>query len=146
MSQRAYLRNATLLAAAGVAFSGYLSLTRLTRGICAFEEPCPFFLGHPACYTGFALFAGAFAISLLAWIRKTEESWPMFANTLLGIAGSVFAGMMSLEEVRHPVGYKLGLPTCAYGFVFFLVLLVYSLAAWVKHHEETQHGSSHHPA
>jgi hypothetical protein len=128
-----YLKVATGLSAAGTAFAGYLSLTRMTSGVCAFNEPCPFFLGYPACYTGFALFAIAFLVSLAALLAKTESLWPMTMNSVVGAAGILFAGRMTVEELAAPSGYRLGLPTCAYGLVFFLALLVSSVVALVSH-------------
>jgi hypothetical protein len=132
MSPRAYFRFATLLGAAGVVFSGYLSLTRMTRGVCAFDESCPFFLGYPACYTGFALFATAFLVSIVALVGKVDSAWPMVANVAVSAAGILFAGRMTITELAEHRAYRLGLPTCAYGFVFFVALLVLSLSAWVR--------------
>jgi hypothetical protein len=141
MTNRRYLAIATLLGAAGVAFAGYLSFTRLRSGVCAFEEPCPLFLGAPACFTGLALFAAAFLSSLSALLLKVESSWPAVANVVIGAAGTAFAGRMALIELAGPAHYKLGLPTCAYGFIFFLGLLVLSLAVWVK--AATHFGAPH---
>src|SRR5690242_5011985 len=107
MSTRTYLRVATILGAAGTAFAGYLSVTRMTSGVCAFNELCPFFLGYPACYTGFVLFAAAFLISLVAWLAKTESLWPIATNSLLGTAGIAFAGRMTVEELGAHAGYRL---------------------------------------
>ena len=129
MSRKAYLATATLLSAAGVCFSGYLSFVRLSRGVCAFAEPCPFFLGHPACYTGFALFATALAICLVGWTVRGGWSWTLFANGAVATAGVVFAARMTAAELPAHAGYRLGLPTCAYGLVFFLALLAVSIAA-----------------
>ncbi len=132
MSEQTYLRIATGLSAAGTAFAGYLSLTRMTSGVCAFDEPCPFFLGHPACYTGFVLFGVALAISTGALLSRATSAWPMIVNTLIGAAGTLFAARMTGRELSAFAGYKLGLPTCAYGFVFFVALLVVSLVAWMR--------------
>lgn len=126
-----YLVTATILSAAGAAFAGYLGLTRLTRGVCAFDEPCPLFAGQPACYVGFALFALALAVSVAALAARAHTTWPMAANAAIAAAGALFAADVSVEELRTHAGYRLGLPTCAWGLVFFVALLVVSLAAWM---------------
>jgi uncharacterized membrane protein len=133
MSTKTYVRFAMLLSAAGFLFSGYLSWTRMKSGVCAFAEPCPFFLGHPACYTGFALFSTALAISLVAWLAGSESSWPMLANGTVALVGTLFAGRMATMEVTAWSGYRLGLPTCAYGALFFAGLLTISVIAWLRH-------------
>ena len=129
-----------------MAFSGYLSFTRLHSGVCAFEEPCPMFLGTPACFTGLALFAVAFIASLSALAMKLESSGPAIVNLVVGAAGAVFAGRMAMLDFAGHQHYKLGLPTCAYGFVFFLALFVLSLTVWVKHTPEVHHGTPDHSA
>ncbi len=131
MSAKRYLGVAALLSASGVAFAGYLSFTRMTSGVCAFEEPCPFFLGHPACYTGLALFATALVVSVAALASKVEAAWPLAANAAVAVAGTLFSGRLTIDELAAHSGYRLGLPTCAYGLVFFVVLLAWTIAAWV---------------
>jgi hypothetical protein len=61
---------------------------------------------------------------LAALLAKTESLWPMTMNSVVGAAGILFAGRMTVEELAAHAGYRLGLPTCAYGLVFFLALLV----------------------
>ena len=133
MKSNHYLGVATLISGAGTAFAGYLSYERAASGICAFAEPCPFFLGQPACYTGFALFATAFLVSLAALLYKVEAAWPKAVNFAVAAAGTAFAGWMTRDELAAHSGYRLGLPTCAYGLVFFIGLLVWTLAASARH-------------
>lgn len=132
MSPKTNFKVATLLSGAGVAFAGYLSFIRMTSGLCAFDEPCPFFAGHPACYTGFALFAIALVVSLAALLAKLESTWPMVINSVVAFGGTLFAARLTLVETAGHSGYRLGLPTCAYGLVFFVALLVWSLAGCVS--------------
>jgi len=124
---RHYARWATFLGVAGTSFAGYLSWTRFTSGVCAFEEPCPFFLGQPACYTGFFLFAALLAVSLTALFTRT--SWPITINAALSALGVLFAGRMTVLELAAPQHYRLGVPTCAWGLVFFVAFLILSLRA-----------------
>jgi hypothetical protein len=129
LTLKRYFVIATAIAAAGSLFSGYLSFERMTSGVCAFSEPCPFFLGQPACYTGFALFLGAFAVSFLGWLFQVESVRPAIFNCVLGALGVSFAGRLTAVELRAHESYRLGLPTCAWGFIFFFALLVISVWA-----------------
>ncbi len=54
------------------------SSIKMRSGICAFNEPCPEFLGYPACYTGFGLFVLLFvptALALLASVSRAGPRW-----------------------------------------------------------------------
>jgi uncharacterized membrane protein len=131
MRTRNYLWAAAAIATAGVAFSGYLSAVRYASGVCALNDPCPFFLGYPACYTGFALFASLFVATGLALVVRARGRWPMCLNLAIATAGVLFAGRLTVMELVAPVhpDYAMGLPTCAYGFVFFAAMLVLSAVA-----------------
>jgi len=151
MKTTTYLRWATLLSAAGTIFAGYLSSVRLRSGICAFAEPCPFFLGRPACYTGLALFSTLLAISAFALLRVRESRWPVVANAIVSTMGVLFAARLSVGDLWALAGgarYEMGLPTCAYGLVFFVALLALSVAAWLKRPQRPKapqplHGAPH---
>ncbi len=132
METPTYLRVATLLSGAGVLFAGYLSAHRALLGVCAFDEACPFFLGYPACFTGFALFLALFAVSAIGLARRTEAAWPILANLGISTLGLAFAGGMTARELRAHVHYKMGLPTCAWGFLFFAAVMAASVAAGAK--------------
>lgn len=132
MRQPTYLRVATVLAAAGTLFSGYLSMVRLTSGVCALDEPCPFFLGYPACYTGFILFGSALWISLVALASKARTAWPLVVNGVIAATGVLFARAMVATELQSNVHYRLGLSTCSYGLIFFLALLGLSIYAGIR--------------
>jgi hypothetical protein len=127
-----YLRITSALALGGTAFSGYLSAVRLLTGSCAFNESCPVFLGYPACWYGFAMFASILATGLIAYYGnlKAESA----AKIIGGIAflGTVFAGRFVGIEVSSWLaagnpGYALVLPTCVYGLTFYLAVLVLSV-------------------
>ena len=133
MKPTTYLRVSTALTASGVLFAGYLSAHRALLGVCAFDESCPFFLGYPACYTGFALFSTLFIVSAIGLARRTEAVWPMVANLCVSSFGVVFAAGMAARELSAHVHYKMGLPTCAYGLVFFAAVLGASIAALGGH-------------
>ena len=129
-----YLKIAMLLTLAGTMFSGYLAGTKFFSGACAFREGCPVFLGFPACYFGFALFSTMFASTAYAWAYRVRTKWPVAVNTLVASLGVLFAGSFTAGELMtwFTSGFRafgrLGLSTCAYGLVFFVIILVLSLS------------------
>lgn len=134
MTLKTYLKWSILLTLGGVLFSGYLSGVRLISGICALNEPCPYFLGYPACYFGFAMYVIMFLTSIAAFLKKVRSLRAVkiiFAISLLGI---LFAGYFVAQELLRSftrgtfVLYGLGLPTCAYGLVFFIIIFSISLS------------------
>ncbi len=137
MTTKTFFNASLALSAAGTAFAGYLSGVKLLTKGCAFDEPCPYFLGYPACYYGFAMFVALLAISLLGRVGKLEER--KAAKGILAVAalGTVFAGRYVVEEAAGWFGaggvalYGFGLPTCVYGLVFYIALLALS-AAFLK--------------
>jgi hypothetical protein len=129
ITPKRYLTVAAVLSGAGTAFAGYLSYERASSGICAFAESCPLILGQPACYTGLALFAAAFLISVTALAVKVDVVWPRAINVALAIGGTLLSSWLTRDELLSHNGYRLGLSTCAYGMLFFIALLIWSLSA-----------------
>ncbi len=128
-----YLKWALGLSLAGSLFSGYLSFYKLLVASCAFNEPCPYFLGYPACWYGFAMFATLLALALFAWFGKLTTTVAAKATTAVALLGVLFAGRFTLIEVLSWLSgnaprYSLGLPTCAYGLVFYVAVCVVSIA------------------
>jgi hypothetical protein len=133
MQMSKYPAVATLLTLAGTLFSGYLVGIKFFSATCAFGEECPFFLGYPACYFGFALFFGMFVSSAYALATKASTKWPVIVNMVIASLGVLFAGSFTVGEIAswftagfHAFGL-LGLSTCAYGLVFFVIILVVSM-------------------
>ena len=131
MTHKRFARAALVVSAAGTAFSGYLSAKRMSSGICAFDESCPFFFGHPACYYGLALFAGLLFVAVAANVTRTQRAWPAAVSAVLAIAGVAFASTMTTLELHRGVRHPLLLPTCAWGAIFFAATLGLSIAALV---------------
>jgi len=136
MKPGTYLLSATALTACGSAFSGYLSAVKALRGQCAFNDPCPLFLGRPACYFGCALFVSMFAVSAISLAIRVQSKWPAIINSIIAVIGVLFALRMTLLEL---VGssmnrYAMGLPTCAYGLVFFCAIGILSIWALRARH------------
>ncbi|MFH1712227.1 MAG: hypothetical protein ABH846_03265 [Patescibacteria group bacterium] len=131
MKQTVYYKIAFGITLAGVLFSGYMSGIKFLSDTCAFNEPCPYFLGFPACYFGFAMFLALFLITTYAFAKKVKESWPKTANLIVALMGTLFAGYFTANELPDVLsgvaeGYSLGLPTCSYGLIFFVAILILS--------------------
>jgi len=122
------------LATAGFLFSGYMSGVKLFSGNCAFNESCPYFLGYPSCYFGFAMFTVIFVLSVLLWLRKMDAVKALTSLIAVGVLGILFAGYYTIGEMsvlfNQGLGaYLLGLPTCAYGLIFYVAITALALKA-----------------
>lgn len=118
-----------LLGIGGTLFSGYLSAVKFFTDTCAFGKACPYFLGYPSCYFGFAMFA---LITLFAGLHVAHIMDGREANKVvlaIGVCGTAFAGYFTALEVplllkNGLVAYIVGLPTCALGLLFFIAVTV----------------------
>lgn len=116
----------------GMAFAGYLSAVKLFTETCAFNESCPYFLGFPACYYGLFMYL---IITLFAGLHVAHLYDGKKANQIVLITaclGIIFAGYFTATEL--PVlfsdglsAYMLGLPTCALGLIFYVIIATLSL-------------------
>jgi len=130
MSQKPVsLRLVLIFSVAGLLFAGYLSGVKLFTSSCAFNETCPYFLGYPACFFGFAMYLALAILSIVAW-----RNFPNIRGSLNGILGVsilgiLFAGYFTLGELpklfSEGLGaYFFGLPTCALGLIFYIAILI----------------------
>lgn len=118
----------------GVLFSGYLSAVKLFSNTCAFGETCPYFLGYPSCYYGFVMFL---LIAIFGWRYANRKGQSRLnLNWLSGISflGILFAGYFTLGELPALISdglsaYILGLPTCALGLIFYVIVFILSIMA-----------------
>ena len=120
------------LGLAGLLFSGYLSAIKLFSATCAFNEPCPFFLGYPACYFGFGLFLIIFISAILGLTKAVSNKAMSKAIAYISFLGILFAGYFTVPEIKllfsgTDTGYSLGLPTCTYGLVFFVIIFIVAI-------------------
>ena len=127
-----YIKTMFFLGLAGLLFSGYLSFTKFFTSTCAFNEPCPYFLGYPACYFGFGMFLVIFLSSIYGYSKNTTEKIVNKIITTVSFLGILFAGYFTIPEISKllggiPTGYSLGLPTCAYGLVFYIIIFIVSI-------------------
>lgn len=134
MNGKTYLKITLGLGLGGTVFSGYLSAVRLLTGSCAFNESCPFFLGYPACWYGFAMFASILAAALISYSGKLQAESAAKIIGGLSLLGTLFAGRFVWIEISSWLaagnpGYSLVLSTCVYGLVFYVAILF--LSGWM---------------
>lgn len=135
MKTSTYAKVMFLLGLGGLLFSGYLSAVKFFTSTCAFSEPCPYFLGYPACWYGFTMFLIIFISSAYTLFKNTSEETLRKILLVVSGIGIIFAGSFTIPEIGKLIsgaktGYSLGLPTCAYGLIFYLIIFIYS--AWTR--------------
>lgn len=126
-----YFKITTVLSLAGTLFAGYLSAVKIFSNSCALGETCPYFLGYPACWFGFGFFSLMLASSIIGLFVKSKEK--LFNIVILAIStiGILFAGNFVVQEVtfwmaNQNTSYKLILPTCVYGLIFYILIFTFS--------------------
>lgn len=123
------------LSLGGTLFSGYINAHRLITKECPFNEDCPEFLGRPACEFGFAMFLAILLTTSAALYGGFDA---VSAHTIIywvGLVGVLFSGFYILREIWMWIrsgfqSYALLFPTCAYGFVFFVLVFVFAFTGW----------------
>ncbi len=117
----------------GLLFSGYLSAVKLLTSTCAFNETCPYFLGYPTCFYGFLMFLLIFVASLLGMLKNARKEKAILVHVIVSIIGIMFAGYFVAHEINLTIGDSiLGLPTCVYGFIFYVAIFVFSIKQFAK--------------
>jgi uncharacterized membrane protein len=122
---------------AGLAFSGYLSGVKLFTATCAFGVQCPYFLGYPACYTGFLVYAVLTVLMIMAQMKNGFTKGLLLAVTGFSLFGALFSGYLTATEL--PILFSDGfmafvysLPLCSIGFIFYTIIFILSLKAGKK--------------
>lgn len=126
-----YVQTAFWLALGGTLFAGYIMAHQLILKKCPFNEECPYFLGRPACEYGFVMFLTMCATAGLALLSALAPATAKSAILVVSVFGTLFAGyfvVIEITEWMHSGAKRYGLilPTCAYGLVFYIILLVIS--------------------
>jgi len=114
-----------LFSLGGLLFSGYLSYQKFVHDVCALNE-CPRFLGYPACYYGFVMYVALFLASLL-YVFANKQTLRVIQN--VAVMGILFSGYFTVLELpklfsQGLSAYVMGLPSCAYGLLFYTAILV----------------------
>ncbi len=112
---------------AGLLFSGYLSAIKLFTKTCAFNESCPYFLGYPACWYGFVMYFVMFIVTSL-YLKKENIGSAVKTNLAVSALGVIFSGSFAVDEIMGGTATgSLGLSTCVYGLIFYILIFVFSL-------------------
>lgn len=116
-----------LLALSGALFSGYLSAIKFFSQGCALTVPCPLFLGHPACYYGFAMFVVLAVLAFLWAMGKPVRPWLIGVSAL----GTAFAAYFTRLEWSAVVALfthfsVLAIPSCVAGLLVYVCVLFIS--------------------
>ncbi len=131
MNTNTYKITLSILTLAGFLFSGYLSAVKFFTSVCFLGESCPYFLGYPACWYGFGLFTILFVSNLVGVIKTLYLRTVAKIHVCVSGLGILFASYFTIPEIIHIVqgtkSYTLGLPTCAYGFIFFVAIFVIAI-------------------
>ena len=122
-----------VLGVIGMLFAGYISMVTFLSNACAFDKPCPYFLGYPACYFGFVMYLVLFLLSLGLVSKKLSEKTALLGILGVSFLGILFAGNYTIAELPLLLekgfgAYVLVLPTCALGLIFYI--LIFSLSLW----------------
>ncbi len=123
-----------LISVAGLFFSGYLAGSKLFFDTCAFNETCPYFFGIPACYGGFLMYLLMTIYLACMLAGKMHKVLALNATLVVASLGVLYAGYFTFGELsvffeRGFRAYVLGLPTCAFGLVLYVALVVLTLRA-----------------
>lgn len=130
MADSRYRKITLILSLAGVLFSEYLSAVKLFTSTCALSEPCPYFLGYPACWYGFGMFLTLFMAALFGFSKNVTFRNVVRTHAIVSGLGILFAGYFTIPEIGRLFSgtstYSLGLPTCAYGLIFYITIFILS--------------------
>lgn len=130
MTPRTYTFTLYALTFAGFLFSGYLSAVKFITTSCFLNEPCPYFLGYPACWFGFGLFTILFISAIASGVKALWLRTSAKIQSVVSFLGIVFALYFTIPEIINLINgektFALGLPTCAYGLVFFISIFIIS--------------------
>lgn len=121
-----------VLGVIGLLFSGYLSAVKLFTTGCAFNESCPYFLGYPACYYGFVMYLLIVWFAIRGLRKEIEEQNAYSVIRTISFLGILFAGYFTIGELpvlfeRGLSAFMLGLPTCSYGLILYILLFILAI-------------------
>lgn len=126
-----YKKSLLFLSLAGFLFSGYLSTVKFFSETCALNEPCPYFWGYPACYFGLGMFTALLLSSVYAYLKNVSLKNVVMVQAVISALGILFAGYFTVPEVTDLISgtrsYALGLSSCTYGLIFYVIIFVVSV-------------------
>ncbi|MFA5992365.1 MAG: hypothetical protein WC796_01520 [Candidatus Pacearchaeota archaeon] len=127
-----------IFALIGVLFSGYMTFVKLFSGVCPITEGCAILLGYPVCIYGLIMFFILFVlicVRLFGVRKKDLESIGGVDKGLfyVSLIGFLFSLYFSIKELffnscgtifSGNCHYSLGVPSCVYGFVMYLIIFI----------------------
>lgn len=126
-----------IFSAFGMGYSGFLSYSRLSMGVCLSDSVCPILLGYPVCLYGALGFGILLGCGLYAFFKPGfKKIFDFLYWFSLGCV--LFALYYLVQEVfiltPADAALSLGYPSCLYGFIMFLgvFLLVRSMTSSEK--------------
>ncbi len=132
MRRKVSLITILIIAIAGIIFSGYLSYHTLFTDGCSEEiiscgsEPIEIF-GLSTCVYGFFMYLILIVMSITAIVRDKKRGLQK-SLLIVGIAGLLFSGYLSVYESFFQGTTLTELPDCVYGFVMYLGIVI---VAWL---------------
>ena len=131
MKSATYIKTMFFLGLAGLLFSGYMSAIKLFTATCAFNSPCPYFLGYPACFYGFGMFLVIFVSAILGYFKKIYKKTNTWIILIVSGLGIIFSGYFTIPEIKKLLihlntGAPFNLPTCAFGLIFYILIFILS--------------------
>ncbi len=126
-----------ILAAAGMLFASYMSMVKFLSDTCAFDSPCPYFLGFPACYFGLAMFTAIVLFLILDNWRIVQARTADIVVLSISFLGILFSGYFTLQQLpllfQKGLGaYALVLPACAWGLLFYVAIFIVALIVFLR--------------
>ncbi len=133
MKSKPNLITILVVAIGGALFSGYLSYyTLFTTGCsealitCGGANPV-LIVGLPTCVYGLVMFAAVAVLAVIGLKKITPQPWQK-AVLWISVVGVLFSGSLSYYELYLRDPKPENLPACVYGFFFYLVIFLVSLA------------------
>jgi hypothetical protein len=127
------------LSIAGTLFAGFLTFSSMVLKRCAFGEPCPRLFNLPTCLFGFAFFLTLALLTAASVFKLMERKTADELIVIVAAGGTIFALRFALPEVAQIFGgrhFAMGLPTCAWGGIFFIAVLTLSIIAYRRRRSE----------
>lgn len=146
MKARSAYVTTLVFTALGLMLSGYLSFYTLFRSGCT-KGFLPFLncggstpvkiLGMPQCVVGFIMYFAVAVVALIG-LRALAKRSVMMTTMVIGIAGVLFSGTLSVYELWFQKPAPTTTPACVYGFFLYLGILIVSAIALKSYAKTSQ--------
>lgn len=132
MKSESYLKGVFILSLLGTLFALLVCGTKLLTGGWLFDEPCPYLLGVPACWFGFAMYLLLFLASAVVLVKKYRGTASIKVKVVVSLFGIVFAGYYAFQDAKFwlsdpGIRHAMLLPKSFYSLVLFSVIFILSV-------------------